>query len=147
MATKSTNQALQPTPAAPLAGTEKLTINLGVVDLGQIDLLVQEGFYSNRTDLIRTAIRNQLAAHSESIRKCVERNTLSLGMQVFTRSALEAVRAAGELLHIHVVGLARIAEDVTPALARATIASVRVLGLFQASAAVRHALADRTRTH
>src|SRR4051794_10165135 len=116
--------------AAIVARTEKLTINLGVVDLGQIDLLVQEGFYSNRTDLIRTAIRNQLASHADAIRQSIERNTLSLGLQSFTRSALEAVRASGELLHIHVVGLARIAEDVTPALARATIASVRVLGLF-----------------
>jgi Arc/MetJ-type ribon-helix-helix transcriptional regulator len=143
MAKNLTNPA-HSSAAAIVARTEKLTINLGVVDLGQIDLLVQEGFYSNRTDLIRTAIRNQLASHADAIRQSIERNTLSLGLQSFTRSALEAVRASGELLHIHVVGLARIAEDVTPALARATIASVRVLGLFQASAAVRRALADRT---
>src|SRR4051812_38073524 len=117
MANKTRGNALRANPVSISAGTEKLTINLGVVDLGQIDLLVQEGFYSNRTDLIRTAIRNQLAAHGDAIRQSVERNTLALGMQCFTRSALEAVRAGGELLHIHVVGLARIAEDVTPALA------------------------------
>jgi len=141
---KKGTHALRANPVSVTSGTEKLTINLGVVDLGQIDLLVQEGFYSNRTDLIRTAIRNQLAAHGDVIKQSVERHALALGMQYFTRSALEAVRAAGELLHIHVVGLARIAEDVSPALARATIASVRVLGLFQASPAVRKALADRT---
>lgn len=125
--------------------TEKLTINLGVVDLGQIDLLVQEGFYSNRTDLIRTAIRNQLSAHAQEIKQTVARRTMSLGLQEYSRKDLERVRAAGHMLQIHVVGLARLADDVTPELARATIESVFVLGAFQASAAVRSALADRIR--
>ncbi|MCO5101548.1 MAG: CopG family transcriptional regulator [Burkholderiaceae bacterium] len=123
--------------------TEKITINLGVVDLGQIDLLVQEGFYSNRTDLIRTAIRNQLVAHADELRRTVARRTLTLGLQQFNRADLERVLAAGQMLQIEVVGLARIAADVTPELARATIESVRVLGAFHASAAVRRALADR----
>lgn len=123
--------------------TEKLTINLGVVDLGQVDLLVQEGFYSNRTDLIRTAIRNQLAVHTDEIKRTLARRTLVLGLQHLTRQDLERARAAGEMLHIQVVGLAQIAEDVTPELARATIQSVVVLGAFHASAAVRKALADR----
>ena len=123
--------------------TEKLTINLGVVDLGQIDLLVQEGFYSNRTDLIRPAIRHQLTAHADEVRQTVARRTLVLGLQVFTRSDLERVQASGKRLQIRVLGLARIAGDVTPELALATIEAVEVLGAFHASAAVRHALADR----
>ena len=123
--------------------TEKLTINLGVVDLGQIDLLVQEGFYSNRTDLIRTAIRNQLLAHGEAVKRTVARRTLVLGLQHFGRVDLERALAAGQMLQIQVVGLARIANDVSPELARATIQSVEVLGAFHASAAVRSALADR----
>ena len=123
--------------------TEKLTINLGVVDLGQVDLLVQEGFYSNRTDLIRTAIRNQLAVHTDEIKRTLSRRTLVLGLQHFSRKDLERARAAGEMLQIHVVGLAQIAPDVTPELARATIQSVVVLGAFHASTAVRKALADR----
>ena len=123
--------------------TEKLTINLGVVDLGQIDLLVQEGFYSNRTDLIRTAIRNQLTTHADEVRQTVARRTLVLGLQVFTRSDLERVQASGKRLQIRVLGLARIAGDVTPELALATIEAVEVLGAFHASPAVRHALADR----
>ncbi|MEO8755664.1 MAG: CopG family transcriptional regulator [Casimicrobiaceae bacterium] len=123
--------------------TEKLTINLGVVDLGQIDLLVQEGFYSNRTDLIRTAIRNQLAVHGDEVRRTVARRTLVLGLQNFSRADLEAARASGQMLQIQVVGLARIANDVTPELALATIQSVEVLGAFHASAAVRSALASR----
>ena len=123
--------------------TEKLTINLGVVDLGQVDLLVQEGFYSNRTDLIRTAIRNQLSVHADEVKRTVARRTLQLGLQQFTRADLERARAAGQMLHIQVVGLARIADDVSPELARATIQSVDVLGAFHASAAVRAALADR----
>jgi len=125
--------------------TEKLTINLGVVDLGQIDLLVQEGFYSNRTDLIRTAIRNQLAVHGEEVKRTVARRTLVLGLQNFTRADLERAQAAKQKLDIQVVGLARIAADVSPELARATIGSVEVLGAFHASAAVRRALADRIR--
>lgn len=123
--------------------TEKLTINLGVVDLGQIDLLVQEGFYSNRTDLIRTAIRNQLTVHAEEVKQTIARRTLVLGLQHLSRADLERALAAGEMLRIQVLGLARIADDVSPELARATIESIVVLGAFQASAAVRSALADR----
>ena len=127
------------------AETEKITINLGFVDLGQIDLLVQEGFYSNRTDFIRTAIRNQLATHAEVVKKSVTRHTLELGLRHYTRDDLEAVRAAGEKLQIQVLGLASIADDVTPELARATIDSIVVLGALHASAAVKAALADRIR--
>ena len=123
--------------------TEKITINLGVVDLGQIDLLVREGFYSNRTDLIRTAIRNQLATHSEVVRETVARKTLALGLQHYSRRDLEAVQAAGQTLQIQVLGLASIAEDVSPELARATIDSVVVLGVLHASPAVKAALVDR----
>lgn len=131
----------------PKAGetTEKITINLGVVDLGQIDLLVQEGFYSNRTDLIRTAIRNQLATHAEVIRETVARKTYVLGLQHYTRRDLEAVQAAGQTLQIQVLGLASIAADVPPELALATIDSIVVLGALHASAAVKAALADRIR--
>lgn len=130
----------------PRAGeTEKLTINLGVVDLGQIDLLVQEGFYSNRTDLIRTAIRNQLAVHGDALRQTVARRTLALGLREVSRAELERARDDGTMLQLQVVGLARIDADVSPELARATIASVDVLGAFHASPAVRRALADRTR--
>jgi Arc/MetJ-type ribon-helix-helix transcriptional regulator len=127
------------------AETEKITINLGFVDLGRIDLLVQEQFYSNRTDFIRTAIRNQLAAHSDAVTQSIERHTLELGLRDYSRADLEAVKAAGEKLHIKVVGLARIAGDVTPELARATIASITVLGALQASPDVKSALAERIR--
>ena len=123
--------------------TEKMTINLGVVDLGQIDLLVEEGFYSNRTDLIRTAIRNQLSVHAEDVKRTIARRTLVLGLQDLTRADLERALAEGNMLQIQVVGLARVAENVSPELARATIRSVVVLGAFHASKAVRDALADR----
>src|SRR5437588_10479002 len=123
--------------------TEKITINLSFVDLGQIDLLVQEGFYSNRTDFIRTAIRNQLVTHAEAVKQTVARKTLVLGLQHYTRRDLEAVRAAGERLQINVLGLATIADDVSPELALATIESITVLGAFRASAAVKRALASR----
>ncbi|MBV9655623.1 MAG: CopG family transcriptional regulator [Acetobacteraceae bacterium] len=125
--------------------SEKITINLGYVDLGHIDLLVADGFYSNRTDFIRTAIRNQLDRHAEVMRKSVERKTMDIGMRHFSRADLESRKAAGETLQIHVIGLASIARDVSPDLARATISSLSVLGSLQASPEVRAALQDRMR--
>jgi Arc/MetJ-type ribon-helix-helix transcriptional regulator len=125
--------------------TEKLTLNVGPVDLGQIDLLVEEGFYSNRSDLIRTAIRNQLAAHADVIKQTVARKSLVLGLQTFSRADLEAVRDAGEKLQIQVLGLATIGADVMPQLALDTIDSVVVLGVLHASPAVKAALATRIR--
>lgn len=127
------------------ADNEKITINLGHVDLGQIDLLVQEGFYSNRTDFIRTAIRNQLERHNDAVKQTLARKNVELGLRHFSREDLEAVRATGEILHIRVLGLASIANDVTPELARATIGSIAVLGALQASSAVKAALAERRR--
>lgn len=138
---KTTSTAIEPRPKA--GETEKMTVNVGVVDLGQVDLLVQEGFYSNRSDLVRTALRNQLAVHAETIKQTVARRTLVVGLQHLTRKDLERAVAAGERLQVQVLGLARIAEDVTPELARAAIESVTVLGAFQASPAVRKALSDR----
>ena len=126
-----------------LAESEKITINLGFIDLGQIDLLVEEGFYSNRTDLIRTAIRNQLSAHADVLRQTVARRTLVLGLQEFTKRDLEAVRKSRTKLRIQVLGLVRIAADVSAALAVETIESIDVLGALHASAAVKAALADR----
>jgi len=123
--------------------SEKITINLGYVDLGHIDLLVQEGFYSNRTDFIRTAIRNQIERHADVVRQAVTRKSVDLGLRHFSREDLEAVRDAGQLLDIRVLGLATIAPDVTPELARAAIASLTVLGALHASTAVKAALADR----
>lgn len=122
---------------------EKITINLGFIDLGQIDLLVQEGFYANRTDFIRTAIRNQLATHAETVKQTVARKTLVLGLQHYTRRDLEAVQAAGQKLQIQALGLVSIADDVSPELARATIDSIIVLGGLRAGAKVKAALADR----
>jgi Arc/MetJ-type ribon-helix-helix transcriptional regulator len=129
---------------AGMAGeTEKITINVGPVDLGQIDLLVQEGFYSNRTDFIRSAIRNQLISHAGALQQTIARKTLVLGLQHYTREHLESVRASGQRLRVQVLGLARIADDVSPELAMATIESINVLGAFHASATVKRALADR----
>jgi len=125
--------------------SEKVTINLGLVDLGQIDLLVQQDFYSSRTDFIRTAIRNQLATHADTVRQTIARKTLVLGVQHYTRRDLEAVQLAGEMLQINLLGLASIADDVSPELALATIQSIEVLGVFRASPAVRAALAGRIR--
>jgi Arc/MetJ-type ribon-helix-helix transcriptional regulator len=128
-----------------LADSEKITINLGFVDLGQIDLLVAEGFYGNRTDFIRTAIRNQLSTHSDALKQVVARKMLVLGLQHFSADDLRAVKAAKERLQIRVLGLASIADDVTPELALATIGSLDVLGALHASPAVKAALASRSR--
>jgi Arc/MetJ-type ribon-helix-helix transcriptional regulator len=124
---------------------EKITINLGFVDLGRIDLLVQEGFYANRSDFIRTAIRKQLDAHGEAVSSSIQRHTLELGLRDYSRADLEALRDAGEVMNVRVVGLARIATDVSPELALATIGSITVLGGLQATAEVKKALANRIR--
>ena len=126
-----------------LSESEKITINLGLIDLGQIDLLVSEGFYSNRTDLIRTAIRNQLGTHAEVVRQTVARKSLVLGMHHYSRADLEAALTAGERLQIQVLGLASIASDVSVELALATIESIFVLGALHASTVVKTALAGR----
>lgn len=131
------------TDLKPSPDSEKITINLGYVDLGHIDLLVAEGFYSNRSDFIRTAIRSKLDSHGEAIKHVLARKMLVLGLQQFTRADLEASRAAGERLQIRVLGLASIAPDVTPELALATIDSITVLGALHASSAVKAALAGR----
>ena len=128
-----------------VSDSEKITINLGYVDLGQVDLLVQDGFYANRTDFIRTAIRNQLDRHSDVVRQSVARKTLDLGLRHYSREDLEAVQAAGQRLHINVLGLITIAQDVMPELVLATIASITVLGALHASPEVRAALSDRMR--
>jgi len=128
---------------AEVERTEKITINLGPVDLGQIDLLVQEGFYSNRTDFIRTAIRNQLTRHEEVVRRTVARKATVLGLQHYSRRDLEAVKSAGEKLQINVLGLVSIADDVSPELALETIDSIVVLGAFRARPEIKAALAGR----
>jgi Arc/MetJ-type ribon-helix-helix transcriptional regulator len=130
-------------PGEKTGDSEKITVNLGYVDLGHIDLLVREGFYSNRADFIRTAIRNQLTSHSDAVKQSITRHTLELGLRRYSREELESVKAAGQMLRIRVLGLATIDPDVTPDLARATIASVHVLGALQATTAVKAALADR----
>src|SRR4051794_9022635 len=132
----------QKNPIKPVE-TEKITINLGPVDLGQIDLLVQEGFYSNRTDLIRTAIRNQLSVHADVVKQTVTRKSLVLGLQSYSRADLEAIQAAEQKLRIQILGLAIIAPDVPAELASATIESITVLGALHASAAVKAALTGR----
>jgi Arc/MetJ-type ribon-helix-helix transcriptional regulator len=132
-------QALR--PKSP--DSEKITINLGFVDLGRIDLMVEDGFYASRTDFIRTAIRNQLDRQADAVRQSLARKTLDLGLRHYTRTDLEAARDRGEMLHINVLGLATLAPDVTPELAQAVIASVKVLGALHASPAVKAALADR----
>ena len=138
------NTAIAPVKSK-LAESEKITINLGFVDLGQVDLLVAEGFYGNRTDFIRTAIRNQLSIHSEAVKQVVARKLLVLGLQHFSADELRALQKAGQTLQIRVLGLATIAQDVTPELALATIDSLEVLGALQASPAVKAALVSRMR--
>ena len=138
---------VDPAPKIPVKSpdSEKISINLGFVDLGQIDLLVAEAFYGNRSDFIRTAIRNQLARHADAVQQVVARKMLVLGLQNFSADDLRRVQAAHQTLQIRVLGLAMIASDVSPELALATIDSLEVLGALQASPAVKAALAGRWR--
>jgi Arc/MetJ-type ribon-helix-helix transcriptional regulator len=129
---------------ADVEKSEKITINVGLVDLGQIDLLVSEGFFANRTDLIRTAIRRQLDSRSDVVERTVARRELVLGIEHYGREMLEQLQESGQVAELRVLGLATIADDVSPELAVATIARVEVLGAFRAPPAVKAALASRT---
>jgi Arc/MetJ-type ribon-helix-helix transcriptional regulator len=130
-------------PAHKTPDSEKLTINIGFVDLGQIELLVQEGFYSNRSDFIRTAIRNQIDRHADTVRQLVTRKSVDLGVRRITLAELEAAKTAGQMLDIRVLGLAVLAPDIPADLARDTIVALNVLGALHASDAVKTALVDR----
>lgn len=128
-----------------MADTEKITLNMNIVDLGQIDLLVSQGFYTNRTDFIRTAIRNQLQTHSSQVEELVTRRTMAMGVFGYNRKDLEKALAEGSQLSIKVVGMLKLADDIPPELARQAIQSIEVLGVFSAPDPVKQALADRTR--
>ncbi len=128
-----------------MADAEKITINMNVVDLGKVDLLVEEGFYTNRTDFIRTAIRNQLSKHEDEVSRSIGRREMVIGVLHYGRSDLEELRTDGEYLNINITGLFSLGNDVSPELARATIASLKIVGVFRASTAVKDALRDRIR--
>ena len=126
-----------------MSETEKITINMSVVDLGKIDLLVQEGLYSNRTDLIRTAIRNQILTHEFELQQSVQRNSFGIGVINYNRKDLEGAKAEGKSLKITIIGLLHLSNDISPELAAETIESIRVMGVFRAPEALKQALADR----
>jgi Arc/MetJ-type ribon-helix-helix transcriptional regulator len=126
-----------------MADSEKITINMSVVDLGKVDLLVEHGHYSTRTDFIRTAIRSLLERHASDVQQTVLRQSFVIGVLTYGRKALERAKARGERLDIKVIGLLRIADDVSPSLASDVIDSIAVRGVLNASQALRTALADR----
>lgn len=126
--------------------TEKITINLGPVDLGRIDVLVEQGLYSNRTDLIRTAIRNQLDRHEPVIQAHAVKWSFVLGVESVTRSTLEEFRRQGKMISLRVIGMLKLADDIDPELALETIEAIRIRGSFQATPVLREALADRINT-
>jgi len=125
--------------------TEKITINMSVVDLGKVDLLVAEGFYSNRTDFIRAAIRSQLGKHDVELQKAATRRTLAIGLLIYSRKDLEEAIAKGERLVFRIMGMLVLASDVTPQLALEAIDSIQVYGVFHAPQAVKVALRERIR--
>lgn len=123
--------------------SEKITINMNAVDLGKVDLLVEEGFYANRTDFIRTAIRNQLDHYDEEVKDSIIRREFVVGVLVHTRKGLEKHLARQEKMRIRVVGVVVFDDDIPPELAEATIESIKVLGILRANKALKMALADR----
>lgn len=125
--------------------SEKITINMSAVDLGKVDLLVQEGLYSNRTDFIRTAIRNQLDRHNLEIQQSVTRHSFVIGVLSYNRVDFEKYRQKGEQVEMKVIGLLALADDIPAELAREVVTSIQVRGIFQASSELKAALADRTK--
>lgn len=126
-----------------MSETEKITVNIGSVDLGRIDLLVQEGFYSSRADFIRTAIRNQLERQKTTVDSISSRKSMVIGTLTYNRNELESKREEKEMINVKVIGMFILADDVTPELALETIQSVTVRGVFKAPDEVKQALSDR----
>jgi len=126
-----------------MSDTEKITINLGPVDLGRIDVLVEQGLYSNRTDAIRSAIRTLLDRHEPVIQNVSVQKSFSLGVLILSRADLERWKASGEKKSLHIIGHLSLAKDIAPELARETIESIRVRGTFRASEELKRALTDR----
>lgn len=126
-----------------MADTEKVSFNMSVVDLGQLDLLIEQGFYSSRTDFVITAVRNLLLTHAPTVQQTVARHLMALGVVIYNRKILEKARAAGKRHEIKVVGVVTLAHDITPELARATIKSIKVFGVLRASPELKTALKDR----
>lgn len=126
-----------------MSDTEKITVNIGLVDLGRIDLLVQEGFYSSRADFIRTAIRNQLDRQKSTVDSITTRKSMVIGTLSLTRSELEKKLKEKEMVNVKVIGLFILTDDITPKLALDTIESVTVRGVFKAPEDVKEALKDR----
>lgn len=126
-----------------MSDTEKITINMSAVDLGKVDLLVQEGLYSNRTDFIRTAIRNALDKHNVEIQQSVIRHAFVIGMVHYDPSEFEECKSQGKKLRIRVIGMLDISSKITPELADQVVESIQVRGIFQAPEEVKKVLADR----
>ena len=123
--------------------SEKITINMNVVDLGKVDMLVQEGVYSNRTDFIRTAIRNLLDKHSFEIQQTVTRNSYVIGALMYNRADLEKIKSKNERLNLKIIGLLSLDKDIPVELADEVIEVVQVRGVFNASEPVKAVLSDR----
>ena len=122
--------------------TEKVCINLPAAELGKIDVLVAEGLFASRTDLIRSGIRSILDVHDDAVRR-VARTEARIGYQLLMRSELEAARNSRQKLTLFVVGVLRIQGSVTPDLADATIDRIRIFGTVRGPAEVLTRLEDR----
>lgn len=126
-----------------MADTEKITVNANAVELGKIDLLVEQGHYVNRSDFIRSAIRSQLEKHSFEVQQAVTRNSYVIGALSYNKSDMEEFQTKGERLKISVMGILHLQKDIPASLAAEVIESAQVRGVFQASEAVKAALNDR----
>lgn len=123
---------------------EKITINMEPVDLGRIDVLVAQGLFANRTDLIRTAIRNLLDRHDTVINEVVVKQSFAVGVMHVGRRDLEQRVAAGERIAVRVIGMLSIASDVDASLARDAIESITVHGVYRAPDQVKALFAHET---
>jgi len=126
-----------------MADTDKVSFNISVVDLGKIDLLVEQGHYASRTDFLVAAVRTQLLTHVDTVQELFVRQSPLVGASIYSRKTLEKLTAKGKQLDINVVGLCMFAKDVTPELALATVHSLKVRGTFRASPEVKEALRER----
>jgi Arc/MetJ-type ribon-helix-helix transcriptional regulator len=125
---------------ARIETTEKITININTIDLGHIDLLVNEGYYATRTEFIKTAVKKQLDRHEEDTKKLIEQKAkhgdyeLSIGVGGFTKSELERIIQKKEAkIKMIFIGLFITPKDVTLELLEQAVESIKVYGVCRCS--------------
>lgn len=120
--------------------TEKITINVNTSDLGKIDLLIHEGYYSNRTDFIKSAIKSQVNKHDDEINMILsskKKKDWFVGVYVLTEDELQALKRYGRKKAIRGMGLLIVDKDVSLDLMKTSISAIETYGVCRCSSEIK----------